>query len=780
MKRWLVVLFLGILLVGWVVAQGWNHAPTPVNSNSGQPDPHWNSGNKRIVRINDTVIALAPNVYAHDIMWRSIDDGTTWTEIDDAGLSSYSGVLITGPSNYIYHFYRNNDNNIYMVKFIYDDSPPSPVSIQSIAASSTGAYRSVSASVDSTGKLYVIYHAGDPDGVYIISSSDSGTTWDGPYTIQAPSTYNYYYPRIDIDVDNNILVVYSGGYGQSVQPTYFSKSTDGGETWPSRVTIAANNRPNPDILSTNASTYYIFTQSHDILDGCVFTKSIDGGATWSAFAQVEATISTSGYADPSSALGDDGTIYVSYRNDMVAGANNWREHISASSDGGATWSVVDDYDEAIMRTGTRSHLRYQTWWNYGGPLEWTWMQYDDSDTNRLIYYDINTDVNIYDIMSSSNCIDGQTRSCDTGQQGICSNGTENCSSGSWGSCIQDNQPTSEICGNGIDEDCSGSDLSCGTGSQLVFSYGFEDWGGDIASTPDYPYSTAYVSYCNEHTECTEVVTGYDGLTPYEGSYYFLEAFVGFSLTPSVPGIETCECAQCSTQIGIDAGECGQNDFDLDIEIPGDEFFMRARFAFSPGSWDAFGTMHTTTMAKMLRVDSGDSYSDIIFVMTHYQGGDYFISIYQENDGYKRVVNIGPNGPDDGVWHTLSIYINYAMNEVYLWYDVENESLQNAVNSYDFDVEGEDILGPAYIVATFGNWCANNPLAEGWLAIDGIELWDGMPGQSPPTCTHNADSDHNCKIERGELDNYINQWKGNPSISLIQVIESIGVWKAGKY
>ena len=58
------------------------------------------------------------------------------------------------------------------------------------------------------------------------------------------------------------------------------------------------------------------------------------------------------------------------------------------------------------------------------------------------------------------CIAGQTRSCATGVPGICSAGTETCTNGNWGTCVQNEQPKAEICGNNIDEDCSGSDLAC--------------------------------------------------------------------------------------------------------------------------------------------------------------------------------------------------------------------------------------------------------------------------------------------------------------------------------
>ena len=65
-----------------------------------------------------------------------------------------------------------------------------------------------------------------------------------------------------------------------------------------------------------------------------------------------------------------------------------------SPDLGGTWNFLNEYYTA-ERTGTRSQVRYQTWWSYGGPLEWIWMQYEGGGTNRPIYYDINTQVQIY-------------------------------------------------------------------------------------------------------------------------------------------------------------------------------------------------------------------------------------------------------------------------------------------------------------------------------------------------------------------------------------------------
>jgi hypothetical protein len=54
------------------------------------------------------------------------------------------------------------------------------------------------------------------------------------------------------------------------------------------------------------------------------------------------------------------------------------------------------------------------------------------------------------------CSEGETQACDTGLSGVCATGTQTCGSdGSWGTCVQDVQPSAETCDN-IDNDCDGS------------------------------------------------------------------------------------------------------------------------------------------------------------------------------------------------------------------------------------------------------------------------------------------------------------------------------------
>src|SRR6185295_2087662 len=49
---------------------------------------------------------------------------------------------------------------------------------------------------------------------------------------------------------------------------------------------------------------------------------------------------------------------------------------------------------------------------------------------------------------------GGGASCSTGQLGVCDPGTQHCVSGAVG-CVRNVNPSAEICGNSIDENCNG-------------------------------------------------------------------------------------------------------------------------------------------------------------------------------------------------------------------------------------------------------------------------------------------------------------------------------------
>ena len=290
-----------------------------------------------------------------------------------------------------------------MVKFKYNETPPAPVSIYhnaNVSQTDTAVYKAVNAIVDSPGNLYVATHWGSPDRLYLLCSLNGGTTWGGPLEISSGDG-PWYYPHLEVTSDNLLVCTYGKFKADQV---VFAKSTNQGESW-ERVIISSGLASNPSLLTIDDSYFFVFAQSGESVHrGLVYNYTINQGATWSGWTLIDPTC---GYADPSPGLGDDGqTIYVAYRSSNGTGVTSGtcgdqsRSRLVKSSNLGQTWNFVDNYYGG-ERTGTRSQIRYQTWWNYGGPLEWIWMQYEDGGANRPIYYDVNVDESIKNIQNNT-------------------------------------------------------------------------------------------------------------------------------------------------------------------------------------------------------------------------------------------------------------------------------------------------------------------------------------------------------------------------------------------
>ncbi|MCO4762634.1 MAG: lamin tail domain-containing protein [Myxococcales bacterium] len=78
----------------------------------------------------------------------------------------------------------------------------------------------------------------------------------------------------------------------------------------------------------------------------------------------------------------------------------------------------------------------------------------------------------YTVNTTPVCTEGQTRVCGDSDIGACQKGTTGCDGGMWSTmCSGEVSPATEICDNGIDEDCDGvADNGCGaTGTSIVIA-----------------------------------------------------------------------------------------------------------------------------------------------------------------------------------------------------------------------------------------------------------------------------------------------------------------------
>ena len=250
----------------------------------------------------------------------------------------------------------------------------------------------------------------------------------------------------------------------------------------------------------------------------------------------------------------------------------------------------------------------------------------------------------------------------------------------------------------------------------VLSYGFEDWGGSIASTPNYPFATSYQEYADRHEAASSVVTSYSGLSPHSGSYFWLLQHGPGTMSPSVSGIST-HAINPHTNIGLGSGRVGgQNPFDIS-SITNGEIFVRFYIATS-----SYGSgLGSNVSLKLVRLTgAGD---EVLWYQRQGGGVDPQLALTKTGEAqYLNTINV-PDW-DDWDWHRCSLYANYDTGEIAAWYDVENETLGNATQRDNF---GAGTFGNVTdVLVIINNWSSYNPSGLVYHALDDIEIWDGLP------------------------------------------------------
>lgn len=277
------------------------------------------------------------------------------------------------------------------------------------------------------------------------------------------------------------------------------------------------------------------------------------------------------------------------------------------------------------------------------------------------------------------------------------------------------------------------------GANKVLDYGFEDWTGNMYATPGYPFTSGYSGYMDEHSAGSEVITSYNAnemgqtWTAHSGSYFLIQNdSSSYALSPSVSGI-TGGSVNLHNNVGYNGTYGGQSDFDLDEEITTGEVFVRFYARMNKGwrtidgggrcKWIRF---YANTHAVDDTVYMHLSTSSVSPNMFFYCSGEPGAWVPSES---------GPtlNNAYDGNWHKYSMYINWNTGVILGWYDVDNETTENASKSYKAaDGRLGNGSGPQYVIIK-SNYSAKSPTEETYHAIDDIEIWDGMPNTiyNPP-------------------------------------------------
>gem|GEM_PF-3924694 len=172
----------------------------------------------------------------------------------------------------------------------------------------------------------------DNSEIHISKSTDGGETFGTPLKINDVNSFS---SVSEIAVGEKNVFVTWFNHQKSPNDVFFSKSTDGGETFtPPRNISDSDGSPNmPSIATNGTDIFLVWSDEHEETTGIFFSKSTDGGET---FGEPSAISSEMDYSDGPVVATDGANIYVVWTYHQ-AGKND-DILFSKSTDGGTTFT----------------------------------------------------------------------------------------------------------------------------------------------------------------------------------------------------------------------------------------------------------------------------------------------------------------------------------------------------------------------------------------------------------------------------------------------------------
>jgi len=274
----------------------------------------------------------------------------------------------------------------------------------------------------------------------------------------------------------------------------------------------------------------------------------------------------------------------------------------------------------------------------------------------------------------------------------------------------------------------------------VINYGFEDYTGDVETTPGYIYTTSAAAYWSNHIHSTEVVSTCNGLTAYAGTYFLHRQF--WTGGNDVCLGETSESINDHGNMGLNGSypqtAYGDNT-SLLTAITSDT--MTIRFAYRLNGWKPYaGIMNWCKFLRVYGAGLGTNTEHALIYMYPENDANSSFGIWDVSIQGVYAFNCGTDA-QDGNWHTFVyqiIFLNrtntYPNLNVRMWND-------------DWNMTGEPFgqhtTGSTEFGSVFQHFCLTENFSNSYPSslmsadFDNIQVWNGSPvaGGDTPNDTY---------------------------------------------
>jgi hypothetical protein len=143
--------------------------------------------------------------------------------------------------------------------------------------------------VDASDRILIAYAItlNEQRGVYVIQSSDLGSTWSSPVRAFDATAVNWEMvdqPKLAVTEDGRLHILFTQYTllgGQKAVGLYYSQSTDGGLTWTSPQMVNQNPVEWSEIESFQQTLHRFWQEKDQSVTSTYHQISSDGGMTWS-------------------------------------------------------------------------------------------------------------------------------------------------------------------------------------------------------------------------------------------------------------------------------------------------------------------------------------------------------------------------------------------------------------------------------------------------------------------------------------------------------------------